>query len=97
MIEQGTYNQSSRENRHCPLCGSNQIEDEIHFLFHCSKYSIIRNIFYHKVKSLIPNIIQLHVIDLINELMNSSNYYINLQLVKYISARFDFRDKLLAN
>ena len=97
MIEQGRYNQISRENRHCPLCDSNQIEDEIHFLLYCSKQSIIRNNFYHKVKSLIPNITQLHVNDLINELMNSSNYYNNLQLLKYISACFDFRDKLLGN
>ena len=28
--------------------------------------------------------------------MNSSYYNINLQLVKYISAYFDFREKLLA-
>ena len=69
MIEQGKYNQISRENRHCPLCGSNQIENETHFLFHCFKYSIIRNNFYYKVQSLIPNITQLHVNDLINELM----------------------------
>ena len=40
IIEQGRYNQISGENRHCPHCGSNQIEDEIHFFFHCSKYSL---------------------------------------------------------
>ena len=44
---------------------------------------------------MIPNITQLLVSDLINELMNFSNYYINLQLVKYISACFDFRDKFM--
>ena len=27
--------------------------------------------------------------------MNTSNYYINLQFMKYISACFDFRDELL--
>ena len=37
---------------------------------------------------------------LINELMNSSNYFINIQFIKYISgggggAFFDLRDKLL--
>ena len=33
---------------------------------------------------------------LINELMNSSNYFINLQFIKYIiSAGFDVRDKFL--
>ena len=28
-------------------------------------------------------------------LVNTSNYYINLQFMKYISACFDFRDELL--
>ena len=31
-----------------------------------------------------------------DELMNSSNYFINIQFIKYISASFDVRDKLLA-
>ena len=78
MIELGRYNQTTRDNRNCPFCGFNQIEDEIHFLFNCSKWSLIRNNFYNKVKILIPNIAQLPVNVLINELMNASNYYINL-------------------
>ena len=52
-------------------------------------------IFYSKVKILIPNITQLPVNVFINELMNTSNYYINLQFMKYISAYFYFRDELL--
>ena len=36
---------------------------------------LIRNNFYNKVKIIIPNIIQLTVNVLINELMNTSNYY----------------------
>ena len=73
MIELGRYNQTTRDNRNCPFCGSNQIEDEIHFLFNCSKCSLIRNNFYNKVKILIPNITQLSVNVLIS---NTSNYYI---------------------
>ena len=76
-----------------PFCGSNQIEDEIQFLFNCSKYSLITNNFYNKVKILIPNITQLPVNILINELMNTSNFY--MQFMKFISACFDFRDELL--
>ena len=76
MIELGRYNQTTRDNRKWPFCGSNQIEDEIHFLFNCSKYSLIRNNFYSKVKILIPNVTQLPVILQVNELMNTSNYYI---------------------
>ena len=64
MLELRRYNQTTTNNRHCPLCGSNQIKAEVHFLFHCSIYSMIMNNFYKKVKSLI-NV-------MINELMNSS-------------------------
>ena len=45
MIETGRYSQIPRVNRFCPTCGSNQIEDEIHLLFHCPKYSILRDMF----------------------------------------------------
>ena len=58
--------------------------------------SITRNKFYYKVQTLIPNITQLPINVLINELMNSSNYFINIKFIKYISACFDFRDKLLS-
>ena len=94
MIEIGRYNQTTKDNRYCPFCGSNLIEDEVHFLFQCPTYSMIRNKFYYKVKTLIPNITQLPINGLINELMNSSNYFINIQFIKYISACFDVRDKL---
>ena len=74
MIEIGRYNQTTKDNRHCPFCGCNVIEDEVHFLFQCPTYSMIRNKFYYKVKTLIPNITELPINGLINELMNSSNY-----------------------
>ena len=96
MIELGRYNHISRDNRLCQVYGSNQIEDEIHFLFHCSKYSIIRDNFYNKIQTLIPNIRQLPVNEQIIELMNSSNYFINLQLIRFITSCFDFRDELLS-
>ena len=72
MIEIGRYNQTTKDNRYCPFCGCNVIEDEVHFLFQCPTYSMIRNKFYYKVKTLIPNITQLPINGLINELMNSS-------------------------
>ena len=55
-----------------------------------------RNKFYYKVETLIPNITLLPINSLINELMNSFNYSINIQFIKYISACFDVRDKLLS-
>ena len=84
MIEIVRYNQTTKDNRHCPFCGSNPIEDEVHFLFRCPTYSMIRNNFYNKGKTLIPNTTQLPVNVFINELMTSSNYFINMQFIKYI-------------
>ena len=52
MIETGRYSQIPRVNRLCPTCGSNQIEDEIHLLFHCPKDSIFRDRFYKKLLSI---------------------------------------------
>ena len=94
MIEIGIYNQTAKDNRHCPFCGCNVMEDEVHFLFQCPTYSMIRNKF--KVKTLIPDITQLPINGLINELMNSSYYFINIQFIKYILACFDVRNKLLS-
>ena len=96
MIGIGRYNHTTKDNRHCPFYGCNVIEEEVHFLFQCPTYSMISNKFYYKVKTLIPNITQLPISGLINELMNSSNYFINIQFIKYISASFDVRDKLLS-
>ena len=96
MIEMGRCNQTTKDNRHGPFCGCNVIEDEVHFLFQCPTYSMIRNIFYYKVKTLIAYITQLPINDLINELMNSSYYFINIQFIKYILACFNVRDKLLS-
>ena len=95
MIEIGRYNQTAKDNRHCPFCGCNVIEDKVCFLFQCPTSSMIKNKSYYKVKTLIPNITQLPINILINELMNSSNYFINIQFIKYISACFDVRGKLL--
>ena len=57
---------------------------------------MIMSKFYYKVKTLIPNLTQLPINGLIDELMNSSNYVINIQFIKYISACFDSPDKLLS-
>ena len=86
MIEIGRYNQTTKDNRHCLFCGCNVIEDEVHFLFQRPSYSMIRNKFYYKVKTLIPNITQLPINGLIHELTKSPDSFINIPFIKYISA-----------
>ena len=97
MIELGRYNNTPRENRLCPVCDCNQIEDEIHFLFYCSKNATIRDNFYKKMEPFILNVSRLPVTDLILILINSSNYFVNMQLIKFISSCFGARDKNVIN
>ena len=84
MMESGRYDQIPRENRLCPSCNFNEIEDEIHFLFSCPKYSIPRDEFYSKVQFHVYTIKQLPPVEAIKELMNSSNYFFNFQLMKFV-------------
>ena len=84
MIESGRYDQILRENRLCPSCSSSEIEEEIHFLFNCPKYSIPRDEFYNEVQFHVHNIKQLPPIEANKELMSSSNYFVNLQLMKLV-------------
>ena len=70
MIETGRYGQIPRVDRLCPTCGSYQIEDEIHLLFHCPKYSIFRDRFYRKIEHHLPNINRLPTLQASKELID---------------------------
>ena len=58
-----------------PACGSDQIEDEIHLLFHCLKYSIFRGSLYREIEYHLTNIKKLSTLEATKELMNSDNYF----------------------
>ena len=96
-IETGRYDNTPRCERLSSLCDMNEIEDEIHFLFRCSKYSIIRNAFCNKIANRIPNVKQLQLTDLIFDLMNCNDNIINMQFIKFVSSCFDLRNKLLSS
>ena len=61
------------------------IEDEIHLVFRCPKYSSTRNAFYDKIVNRIRNIAQLLFIDLIVELMNCHDNVINMQFTYFFN------------
>ena len=84
-----------RCDRICPVCGLN-IEDEIHFLFHCPKYSSIRDDFFNKIDNRIPNYKHIPISTLIIQLMNATDYYLNKQLVQYVSSCLEMRDNLIS-
>ena len=77
-------------------CGSNQIEDEIHLLFHCLRYSIFRDKFYRKIEYHLPNIKRLSTLQATKELMNSDNYFVNIQLMRIILSCLNLRNNLLS-
>lgn len=55
FIEKGRHCRPKipREERICNFCCSDKIEDEMHFLFHCSKYEILRKSFSEKQSRLL--------------------------------------------
>ena len=97
MIETGRYNQTSRNDRFCPICNSGIIEDEFHFLFHCPKYSIPREKFYNQIQQNFVDFNQLSYTELIIKLMNSQNFSVNSNLLKFVSLCNDLRNNLLSN
>lgn len=52
-IEMGRYSKKERHERLCSLCKS--VENEVHFLFECSIYSVIREEFIKFIQLKIPN------------------------------------------
>ena len=93
--ETGRYSQIPRLNRLCPTCGSNQIQDEIHLLFHCPKYSIFRDRFYRKIEYHLPKMKRLSTLEAKKELMNFDNYFANVQLMRFILSCLNVRNNLL--
>ena len=94
-IETGRYDKISRCNRICPVC-SLDIEDEIHFLLDCPKYSSIREDLFNKIDNRIPYYKHIPVLTLIIQVMNSTDYYLNKQLIQYATSCFEMRDNLLS-
>ena len=48
-LETGRFNATPEEERYCLFCELDEIENEVHFLFYCSKYDDIREILVNKM------------------------------------------------
>ena len=97
MIELGRYQRDHipRESRLCPLCKSNQVENESYFLFQCSRYSFQRETFFIRVNEIIPDFERKSTPESIKLLMNSNDHHVNKLVMKFISSCTDIRDTLL--
>ncbi len=56
-IEYGRYKNIPREQGHCKLCNSGEIEDEFHLTFSCKTYETLRN----NANEILKNIFQLNL------------------------------------
>ena len=64
------------------------------YLLDCTSFSLIRDMFFSKLEPKIPFLrLQSHE-NLLSHLMNPTNYFINIQLISFISSCFELRDKL---
>ena len=97
MIELGRYQTEHmpREIRLCPLCKSNQVENETYFLWQCSKYSLQRQTFLNRINEIITDIERKSTPESIKLLTNSNDYHVNKLLVKFISLCMNIREALL--
>jgi hypothetical protein len=71
-IETGRFTNIPIEFRLCLLCNSNSVEDEEHFLFHCSLYDHIRQAFFRKICLIYPMFSNLSFGDKCAVLMNEN-------------------------
>ena len=58
-IETGRYINLPVEERKCLFCTDNVVETEMHFLFHCNLYNLLRTTFYADMTSLSTNFMEL--------------------------------------
>ena len=77
-VETGRYDKIPLDERICPLCSDNKIQDEMNLLLHCQRYSSMTHIFLSKIETKIDDIRKLSHENLISQLMNSNDYYVNL-------------------
>ncbi len=69
-IETGRWGSIPLEDRICKMCDILVVEDEYHFIFHCSLYNNIRYIFLQHVGNTILNINKKNEIDKIKMFMS---------------------------
>ena len=94
-----TYDQTPHNDRFCRVCNSGMSEDEFHFLLHCPKYSIPREKFYSQIQHNFVDSNQLSSTELLIKLMNSQNFSLNSDLLRFVSLFImnDLRNNLLSN
>ena len=80
MVATTLLKQIPLDERVCPLCSGNKIEDETRLLLDSQRYSSMRDIFPPEIETKIDDIRKLSHEKLISHLMNSIDYYAYVDL-----------------
>ena len=92
MIEVGRHKNIPKVIRFCPFC-PNSIETEIHFLFHSSVYSIMRETFLKIVTENKPEYYLYSIDEKLQYVMNN----IDENIARYVINAFELRTFLLTH
>ena len=91
-IETGRYRSIPVTDRKCKICNSVEVEDEIHFMFHCTKYMAERENFVRFINSINDNFSNLSDKDKLIWLMNNEDKDVIKVLSEYIYKCFKTRN-----
>ncbi len=90
-IERGRYRHIEVNDRKCNICKNGEVEDELHFLFGCNKYTDKRKIFLEFIFNKCKNFKELFVTNKLIWLMSCEDNHIILEFAKYIFDCFNIR------
>ena len=94
-FETGRYGGESVQDRKCVYCNKNSVEDEIHFLLHCSLYDDYRNALFDIANRKCQNFDVRSDIQklefLVNEMYSSTARYISRAYKKRQSMTYESR------
>lgn len=94
-IEKGRHLSIPVNERICKICNSGDIEDELHFLFNCNKYSSARTDYKMKVASILNRDHNLLSNDFLKQCLNSNSFYILKVTCNYINNCLSIRNSVL--
>ena len=80
-IEKGRRSNLPRNDRHCKLCDTDQVEDEIHFLFTCPSLAQYWNLFITSILELQPHFANKNYKQKINYLYFNENVPANILVI----------------
>ena len=72
-VETGRHDKIPLDERICPLCSGNKIEEETHLSQDCQRHSSIRDIFLSRIETKLDDIRKLSRENLVSKLMNSND------------------------